>query len=119
MIGKCGRNNVTIMRVDVCNDVDLSGSGDLDDQATVRFNGIKIAAKRDQMTDAVPAILRKNFKQAFACGPDARQVRRRGQAFADHFDDGAERTLARRSAGAVRNGKERGLQLGELRARCA
>src|SRR6185437_2213380 len=87
--------------------------------ADVRAAGRQVSAQRDEMPDAVTAILREDLAHAVARRADAGYVRSAFHPFGTDLEDGGERAFARRSARAVRHRAESGLQRSELASRGA
>ena len=83
--------------------------------ADVGAAGRQVAAQRDEVPDAVAAVLREHVADALARRADAREVRRAVHAFGADLEHRRERAFARRAAGAEGHRAERGLQLRELR----
>ena len=78
-----------------------------------------VAAQRDEMADAVRAVLREDLREVRARRADARDVRGRGHALGADLEHRLERAFARRAARAERDRAERRLELRELPARRA
>jgi hypothetical protein len=79
----------------------------------------QVAAQGNELPDTVRPILVEDAANALARRTDARQVRRRGVAFALDFEHGIEGAVARRTAGTKGDGEEAGFEQRQLRARGA
>ena len=78
--------------------------------------GRNVAAQGNDMAHAHAFVFVQQRGHFVAAHADAGQVRCRRRAFGKHVADGLQRAAARRTAGAGRAGKERGLKLPELAA---
>src|SRR6185312_98097 len=87
--------------------------------ADVDGAGRHVAAQRDEMADAVLAILAEHVAYAVARRSDARQVRHAFQALAANLEHRRERSFARRSPGAEGDRTKRGTEPRELAPRRA
>ncbi len=79
----------------------------------------QVAAQRDQVPDAVAAVLLQHVANAVARAADARQMRRAVHALGANLEHRRERAFARRTARAEGHRAERRLQRRELAARGA
>src|SRR6185437_941449 len=85
--------------------------------ADIRAAGRQVSAQRDEMPDAVAAILREHIADALAGRADAGDVRRALHPLGANLEDGGERAFACRTPCAVRHRAERRLQRCELAPR--